>query len=63
MSVANGIATTRPYLDFETVVCDLFLGVYEFEIMPHGGYEAFPDVVSVGERVKTSKFWKVCNKT
>ena len=51
------------YRYFETVIGDLFLGVDEFKIMPHGGYEAFPDVVSVGEGVETSKFWQVCNKT
>ena len=57
------IAMMHPYLDLETVICNLLLGVDEFEIMPHGGYEAFPNVVSAGERVKASKFWQVCNKT
>ena len=53
----SGITTTHPYLDFEAVICDLFLGVDEFQIMPHRGYEAFSYVVSMGEGVKASKLW------
>ena len=35
-----------PHLYFETIVRDLLFSTDEFEVMPHGGYEAFSDVVS-----------------
>ena len=42
-------------LDFETIVRDLLLSADEFEVMPHGWYEAFSDVVPGEEGVKASK--------
>jgi len=42
-------------LYFETIVRDLLLSTDEFEVMPHGWYEAFSDVVPEEGGVKTSE--------
>jgi len=42
-------------LDFETIVRDLLLSADEFEVMPHGWYETFPDVVSGENGVRVSE--------
>ena len=44
-----------PHLYFETMVRDLLLSTDEFEVMPHGGYEAFSNVVSAKGGVKASE--------
>jgi len=43
------------HLYFETIVRDLLLSTDEFEVMPHGGYETFSDVVSAKGGVNESE--------
>ena len=43
------------YLYFETIVRDLLLSTDELQVMPHGGYETFSDVVSAKGGVKASE--------
>jgi len=43
------------HLHCETVLRDLIFSINEPQVMPHGRYEAFSDVVSAGEGVRASK--------
>jgi len=51
------------HLHCETVICDLFLSIDESQVMPHGRYEAFSDMVSTGKDVKASQLQERCDAT
>lgn len=43
------------HLHRETVFRDLLLTIDESQVMSHGRYKAFSDVISAGESVRVSK--------